>query len=791
MKRQFERSTVSGEARAFSLCLSILALFLVMPGTLRGAPAPPNDTCIGAELVPGEGPFPHLTAIIDLSGATTNASDPFSRADLAPNLTRSVWYRFTPRVTALYTLSTCSDDAEDPAATTVFDTVLGLYTSAGGCNGPFFSQGLADQTCGPEGFQASLTTQLLADTTYYVVVWKYCDQPAFCEDGLNTLQLKISGTVVPVNDTCFGALPLQVNLPAIGTTVGAANNFQISGTGAFSGIDQIPSQARGRDVVYSFLPPAAGDYSFRVSGYRVNQNLVLYVVPSCPGGTGPTDITGGLGAANRSQVNSVEEVMCLPLTAGQEVFVIVDDNDLGNPGSSFTLEVTACVREIEPNNSPAEAFPFSNGIEGSTVPQFDMDFLALGRFPRGWRAFALLDGEACRTANFDLRITTLTDTLEYDDDDNDGSFGDSSPNIAGTPLTGEPAFAFINFFGGAEREPYRFFAVVQPPLASAVPETEPNGILSQANSADPNYFYGTLAGASPSTDVDVYAFGVAEQDLIFLSLDGDPHRTNAPLNARLELLDQTGKLLVGVNDNGATSFGSTNVATNTLSSFGPSSPGEALVYRSGVEGVFYARVSASANAVGGSGAGRYLLSISKNGFAGADGVNHPPAFNDVTLSSPPTAGTPVALTGTLWEPDTGDALSLVVSWGDGTTNIINYPTPGRLDFSIPHQFETGNTNLTIRLAVTDKHGASATLVVPTLVRAAVPRFQAIDRLQNGRIHLRLVGSPYSTYRIEHCSTLGVPWVELGKRTSDAAGLFTIDDLSPAPDSRFYRAIAVP
>ena len=121
---------------------------------------------------------------------------------------------------------------------------------------------------------------------------------------------------------------------------------------------------------------------------------------------------------------------------------------------------------------------------------------------------------------------------------------------------------------------------------------EPNDSLAEANSAEPNYFRGRLNGASPSTDVDVYCFSVAEGDLIFLSLDCDPHRTNAPINARLELLDASGTPVASVNDTAFSSQGGTNIIPGTLMATMPSAPGESAVHHP-IEGTFFARVSIS------------------------------------------------------------------------------------------------------------------------------------------------------------------------------------------------------
>src|SRR5205807_41959 len=117
-----------------------------------------------------------------------------------------------------------------------------------------------------------------------------------------------------------------------------------------------------------------------------------------------------------------------------------------------------------------------------------------------------------------------------------------------------------------------------------------------------NYFYGTLstnlppAAPSPSTDVDVYEFSVEAadgvSDLIFLSLDCDPLRNSTPINAKLDLLDQNGNLLVSVDDN---AFTSSTTPSTGLTGTTPNSPGEAIIFRTLFDGTYYARVSISPN----------------------------------------------------------------------------------------------------------------------------------------------------------------------------------------------------
>ena len=756
--------------------------FLWLTTSVQGVTAAPaNDSCGGAIVIPGAGPFPYLTpTVVDIESATTT-SDPPAPGDFYPTrVIRGVWYRFTPAVSASYTLATCGGPGD--TATTA-DTVIAIYTSATGCNGPFVAIGDADdESCSP---QSLLTRQLLADTTYYLLVWKFCDGCG--EDGLNDVQVRVTATLPPPNDSCANAMPVSLNIPVEGTTVGANDNYQLANTNGFGGINQIPSPAPGRDVVYRFTAPETGDYSFKVTGYDLLQDVMLAIAPSCPAGN--ASLANVLGAANRSQVSSAEEVLCLRLTAGQQVFALVDDTANGNAGSRFILTVTRCQLEREPNDSPIDAAPLACGVEGSLFRLTDRDFFALGKFPAGWRAFALVDGEAARNANFDLRLTTYGDTVEFDDDNNDISFGAASPNLAGTPLTGTNSFLFVNYHLPQEAEPYRVYAVVQPPAAAAAPEMEPNDSLAEANSAEPNYFRGRLNGASPSTDVDVYAFSVAEGDLIFLSLDCDPHRTNAPINARLELLDASGTPVASVNDTAFSSQGGTNIIPGTLMAMMPSAPGESLVHRSGIEGTFFARVSISPTAAGSSGAGDYLLSISRNCVIGSEGVNHPPTLSELALTAPVYADVPTTLKGTLWELDTGDSATLTITWGDGTTNVVSYDTPGRFDFSVPHTFNTANTNFTIKLAVSDSSTATDTGTVIADVRPLQrARFAAIRVQPNGNILLQLQGSPQADYRVEQYEGSG-RWSLLDRRRADAAGLFTVEDKAPTVISKFYRAVS--
>src|SRR5215813_6734485 len=583
--------------------------------------APANDLCAGAEIIPGAGPFPYLTSVTtDITDATITGDPPLPSCQ--NSVSRSIWYTFIPATTSDYTISSCADA---PTATTVDDTVMAIYTSStGDCAGTFTelptagtTDGCDDDSCSNEAFQAVITTRLTAGTKYFIVVWEFGQSPPV--SGNTSVQLSVTrSALTPPNDICSGASNLSLNIPVTGTTAGAGADYSLSGTTCFTGIGNTSSTAPGRDVVYSFTAPAAGNYSFKVTNFDTLSNLVLYASTSCPApGILTCSALGGpvIAAANRGPVSSSEEIKCLSLTAGQQVFLFVDENG-SSYGSSFTIEAAGCIQETEPNDTPAQANVINFSIEGAINPAGDADFYSLGTPAAGSRIFALVDGVAANDSDFDLRITTTTDTLEYDDINNDALFGPLSANVAGTPTNGSQTFLRVNHHSDSPpstpqaSEPYRLYAVVQPPAGTATAELEPNDTIGQANSAANNYFSGTLAGPAPSLDVDIFSFTAQAGEVIFLSLDCDPLRNATPINGALALLNSAGATLISVNDPGFTS--STAASPGTLVGTTPSSPGEALVFRASTSGTFYAKVFIGTDSTGSTGAGDYLLSIAKS-----------------------------------------------------------------------------------------------------------------------------------------------------------------------------------
>ena len=148
------------------------------------ATVPFNDICAGSLEIPGT-VLPHLTPLVDTTLASTNGDPPLPTCTASRGL-RSVWYHFTPPATNAYVIST----RHDPN-TTVLDTLIGVYSSANGCSGPFALLACDDSGAG----RAAVAARLHAGTTYYIVVWEGGNEEVTL--GETTLQLLVQTAPQP------------------------------------------------------------------------------------------------------------------------------------------------------------------------------------------------------------------------------------------------------------------------------------------------------------------------------------------------------------------------------------------------------------------------------------------------------------------------------------------------------------------------------------------------------------------------------------------------------------------
>ncbi|MDP1823565.1 MAG: IPT/TIG domain-containing protein [Archangium sp.] len=662
-----------------SLFRGLVVVAAVVAGSAAAQPV--NDACANAEpLDVSGGPATSTTATrIDLTAAAVETA--FTCA--ATSVNNSVWYTFTVPSNGTYVIETCG-------AVTNYDTVLQLYsgtcagltavgTSTTGCN----------DTAGCGTFDASaISLALTAGTTYYVQVAVFSTVTL---DPTLVTALTVRPLLPPANDRCGAGVPsLVLNTPLAFSTNGLTNNdSQLGGIldgGAgptcFTGLGHSTTAANntspGRDVVFSFTPPATGTYSVRLGFNPASVNSVLYMTDSCVPAMTPPQIYAPpqcIAASNRSggTTTAAEELICLPLTSATPYFIWADETALSTAGTSYELEVTACTAEVEPNDTVATAAPLACPVTGRIATNGEVDFFSLGTNQAGARVYALLEAASAGNAgsasnDFDLRVTSDTDTLEYDDLNADLNFGGSSGAIAGTPLPNLPAYLRVNYFSATTaREPYRLYSVIQPGTPAA--ESEPNDTLATAGGGTSNYFSGEVA---TTADVDLFAFDARVGDLLFLALDSQPSRSGSTAtgNHTLQLLDATGAVLVSVNDSGTTV--NNTVATGALNSTSPALPSETLVYRVRVGGAFFARVGRTSA----TGTGQYVLSISKDCTTGG-GIGAPALSSLTPATGTVSGGTTVTLTGSnfaaLAAVTIGGGAAAVVSRTATTLEVLTPP----------------------------------------------------------------------------------------------------------------------
>ncbi|MGV3624577.1 MAG: IPT/TIG domain-containing protein, partial [Archangium sp.] len=656
---------------------SVLVAAVVVAGAAFAQPA--NDTCAGAEIVtPGSSPGQVvLSSAANVLNAAAGIEAPLSCLFTPTNGTHSVWFSITPAISGQYRIESCAAAA---AGTTITDTVIAVYTGSCGTLTPL-TNGCNDDGCTSQSF---VTVPLTAGTQYWVQLAKYGTTAPSAAASAG-LQIAVTTFASHPNDLCSATSPqLTLNRVTSATTAAidagyapAADDARLDGgVGAcFAGIGQTTSTAAGRDVPYVFRALAAGSYSIRAH-YNSTPNTVLYLTNTCLPSGGVYGQAECVAASNRNS-SAAEQISCLPMTANQEVYVWLDESTASTSGAAVPLEVSACFRESEPNDTPAQASALSCVTTGSIADAGEPDFFALGAPPAGSRVFALVEGAAANLNNFDLRVTTGTSVLEYDDSNAAVAFGTDSALVAGTPLNGAPAYLRVNYSTSSLAEPYVLYSKVQTGAPTA--EIEPNNTIATATGGA-MYFEGSIQDGG--NDVDFFSFTANEGDVIFAALDSVPDRadagTTASFNFSFALVDSAGATLVAADDGSTT----VNLATNYdagLTHNLPSVPGGALVYRARSTGTYGIRVGKTS----GTTLTHYGLSIS----VGCSNVG--PSLTSFTpTAGVPTGGEVITLTGANFSEQS------VVKFGANVARVISI-SPTQLVVNAPASALGGEVPVTV------------------------------------------------------------------------------------------------
>ena len=331
--------------------------------------APGNDDCSGAIPIP-DGPYPVNSPISSSADANPQGADegifPCAAAP-GSGTDYTVWYSFTPSVSTLYTFTTCP--ANGAVGNTVLDTVLGVFSSTGGSCPQVTNLACADSSgCATAGDFSTVGAVLQAGQTYFVVVGNWA--PGGAPSG--NYQVHVEQSSAPPNDTCAGAIDVPLNRVVLGNSAGAADDYQSPANAAcFAGIGQTLTTSPGRDIVFTFTAPEAGNYTVReaINDTSLSGDHTIYTSSSCPGGGGTVtclaggganrgQIAGGGGSSTGQNIGRSEEIDCLTLADGEQIFIFLDNGAAGNDGNVGGVEVTKCVEEVEPNDTIATATPY-------------------------------------------------------------------------------------------------------------------------------------------------------------------------------------------------------------------------------------------------------------------------------------------------------------------------------------------------------------------------------------------------------------------------------------------------
>lgn len=298
-----------------------------------------------------------MTTPIDNSWATST-NDPNATCSTSEAL--GLWYTFTPDTTGAYYITTCQNLA---AGNTRSDTVLDVFTSSGGCAGPFTEVGASycndnNTNCTGHTSQSLIQPTLTAGTTYYILAYNYGTTV------FGNVQLYIQpNPAPPPNDLCAGAqvIPGGGPFPYLTTTVDITNATVTGDPTVWSCLSTVNHVAW-----YDFTPAVSGTYTFttcqNAAPGTTCLDTVLAVYTSSTGACGGTytsvvcndNDSGCTGGTSRSTVSAT-------LTVGQRYFVLV-----GSPGTTVPqpggVQVQVGYIPPPPNDTCATPIPLALGV---------------------------------------------------------------------------------------------------------------------------------------------------------------------------------------------------------------------------------------------------------------------------------------------------------------------------------------------------------------------------------------------------------------------------------------------
>lgn len=252
---------------------------------------------------------------------TTSATDDGSSTCLGRTRTKGVWYSYTPARTGTAAVDTCTSD---------FDTNVEVFT--GGCGG------LTSIACNEDSgvcsgyWQAAVTFPCTAGTTYLVYVGGYNGQAGV---------LQTRAYLLPVNDTCAGAITLNDNVYYTQSTAKATDD----------GDSICLGRMKTKGLWFAYTPLVAGTVTVDTCPSDFDTNIEVF--------TGPCGALSSVGCNEDSSscAGSWQASFSFTCTPGTTYVIYAG----GYNGQSGNLQIRAALAPtvptptfapIDPNASP-------------------------------------------------------------------------------------------------------------------------------------------------------------------------------------------------------------------------------------------------------------------------------------------------------------------------------------------------------------------------------------------------------------------------------------------------------
>lgn len=333
-----QASRIAAAASALSLALSL--------GTAGVShAAPPNDTCGNAQVITVNS----LNTPQTITGTNVNATSDLAASGCSLGDDLDVWYALTATIAGNYTFDTLDGLLDD--------TSLAIYSACGGtrlaCND--------DIDVGAGIFWSRITIPLIVGQSIRVRVAGY-------DDASGPFNLNVVATVSPANDACAAAETILLNQTKAGNTLGADTSLILDDASCGANI----GAGGGKDVFYSFTPPATGPYTLSLCGSSFD--TVLAVLSDCSGSTASIlACNDDAAACATSGTNSI--LAGVVLNSGTPYLVRVAGYDDGTGGASgdFTLVIRSdtpatgvCCRGATCSTTVGQAACMASGTAGAS-----------------------------------------------------------------------------------------------------------------------------------------------------------------------------------------------------------------------------------------------------------------------------------------------------------------------------------------------------------------------------------------------------------------------------------------